>query len=614
MEINELNKLKSHFYILEKDRNVYCSRCGEKLLKDTYQYSRHEEKCKIQFINKYNINKDEQVFGFSFRIIDDYLVFNVYKLTLELRPGFKDRYQGSKWKSIFIARFTKESKKVEEKGLYNIDIWFKKMIDQDGIICLNKYDYINVINQFFASLHEIYNLGMFLDLYRQKGYHSVEININELKKTDMETEFDDMMFLNECIEDYSYKIGKKVCICNAIEINNNVVLQCLIYDYMSLTRIKSFYPENVIYLSKDFVDFREKVDYEYLFKDMYFKYNNLWLFTKKYPELMVDNYIKNGGKNIFKIILGSNYNKCIELTAKSGLAYFSDNFNLIQDIINPYGNNINEIFNLPFKIVKSLNSYDGLEYLVKERSKEALISAFEIYTVMFEKNIKLAQLILLEDYYNKNKHENRCFNDFTKKDLLKVFRYIGENNFNDRPYAYAYYKDYLDMCKRYGRYIYGFCPQDVFQAHDMILDLIRIDENRILIEQFNIAVNNEEYKKLASSYIKEGNKKPDIESEVFEIILPKEHTDLIKESTALHHCVRTYIEKVSLGKTYILFLRKKDEIDKPYATIEVLPNNTLIQLKAYCNSKAEKSAQNYVKKWAKAKGIKIDSYDLSDNE
>jgi hypothetical protein len=613
MEINELNKLKSHFYILEKDRNVYCSRCGEKLLKDTYQYSRHEEKCKIQFVNKYNINKDEQVFGFSFRIIDDYLVFNVYKLTLELRPGFKDRYQGSKWKSIFVAQFTKDSKIVKEKGLYNIDIWFKKMIDQNNIICLNKYDYIEVINRFFESIYEIYNLGMFLDIYRQKGYKYNDINLEKIKEND-NIEFNDEDFLNNCIRNNALKKYNKICVCNTIEVENNVILQCLIYDYSKVIKKENLYPINIIYLSKDYVEFKEKINYEELFNILYFKYNNIEIFNKKYPELMIENYLNNNGKNIFKLILGSNYNKCIELTAKSGLTCFSDNFDLIKDIINPYGNNINEIFGLPFKIVKSLNNPDGIEYLVRKYSKEALIDAFEIYPVMFENNIETVQLLFLQDYYQRNRHENRCFNDFTKKDLLKVFRYLKEDNFKNKPFVYTYYKDYLNMCKRYGNYICGFCPKDVYYAHDTISDLIKIEENRILMEEFKIAVNNEEYKKLASSYIKEGNEKPDIESEIYEIIVPKGHNDLIKESAALHHCVKTYIDKVSLGKSYILFLRKKAEIDKPYATIEVLPNKVLIQLKAYYNSMADKSAKNYVKKWAKAKGIKIDSYDLSDNE
>ena len=57
-------------------------------------------------------------------------------------------------------------------------------------------------------------------------------------------------------------------------------------------------------------------------------------------------------------------------------------------------------------------------------------------------------------------------------------------------------------------------------------------------------------------------------------------------------------------------LREKENKDKSFATIEVLPNLNLIQLKAVNNTKAPKEAQEFVKKWAKIKGVKINSHDI----
>lgn len=52
------------------------------------------------------------------------------------------------------------------------------------------------------------------------------------------------------------------------------------------------------------------------------------------------------------------------------------------------------------------------------------------------------------------------------------------------------------------------------------------------------------------------------------IRLPNQLEELKKEGEVLHHCVGTYMEKVSKGKTMIFFIRQKQEPDKPYFTLE----------------------------------------------
>ena len=59
------------------------------------------------------------------------------------------------------------------------------------------------------------------------------------------------------------------------------------------------------------------------------------------------------------------------------------------------------------------------------------------------------------------------------------------------------------------------------------------------------------------------------EDEEYLIVAPKESDDLAKEGMELHHCVKSYIDAVSEGRTNILFLRKKEEPEKPFFTIEV---------------------------------------------
>ena len=55
----------------------------------------------------------------------------------------------------------------------------------------------------------------------------------------------------------------------------------------------------------------------------------------------------------------------------------------------------------------------------------------------------------------------------------------------------------------------------------------------------------------------------------------------MKEGRVLHHCVGasdSYMKKMAEGKTWICFLRKKKEPDKPYYTLEIkMENDEILQ-------------------------------------
>ena len=47
--------------------------------------------------------------------------------------------------------------------------------------------------------------------------------------------------------------------------------------------------------------------------------------------------------------------------------------------------------------------------------------------------------------------------------------------------------------------------------------------------------------------------------------------ELIDEGNALNHCVGSYVDSYANGRTDILFLRRAEEPDKPWRTIEFSP-------------------------------------------
>lgn len=104
------------------------------------------------------------------------------------------------------------------------------------------------------------------------------------------------------------------------------------------------------------------------------------------------------------------------------------------------------------------------------------------------------------------------------------------------------------------------------------------------------------------------------------IIAPKTAAEVIQEGKTLSHCVGGYVKSIIAGASNILFIRKTDQIDQPYFTMEVSPNGQIRQIHSYQNHNVSEESQraayevsgysvyaepkdivSFLIKWAKAK-------------
>lgn len=70
--------------------------------------------------------------------------------------------------------------------------------------------------------------------------------------------------------------------------------------------------------------------------------------------------------------------------------------------------------------------------------------------------------------------------------------------------------------------------------------------------------------------------------------------ELIAEGDALHHCVGTYADKHAKGKCTIILLRRKNEPDKPYYTMELDPRNAVLQVRGDHNRGMTEEVKTFV--------------------
>lgn len=127
----------------------------------------------------------------------------------------------------------------------------------------------------------------------------------------------------------------------------------------------------------------------------------------------------------------------------------------------------------------------------------------------------------------------------------------------------------------------------MFALHDYYSDIMR--EN----QEF---VNKAIFDKIKDTY-----KKYEYENDRFMVISPESQEDIVNEGLVLHHYVASYVNRHVDGLSAIMFIRKKDEPDKPFYTMEICPNNnSIIQVRGKCNCGKTPEVTEFVNKYKAA--------------
>ena len=112
-------------------------------------------------------------------------------------------------------------------------------------------------------------------------------------------------------------------------------------------------------------------------------------------------------------------------------------------------------------------------------------------------------------------------------------------------------------------------PKDLKARHDQLVELINARR-----DAEKIAKEKEKYKRLDAQILE---KLPEAaryfwENDKYMIIPAGTCEELMTEGRTLHHCVGSsdiYMNKMAAGTSWILFLRKKEDLEKAYYTVEI---------------------------------------------
>lgn len=226
---------------------------------------------------------------------------------------------------------------------------------------------------------------------------------------------------------------------------------------------------------------------------------------------------------------------------------------------------------------------------------------FDFTDLMNCRRTGYSNLSLLKSYEGLNRIkrdlQGRYRQEFIQNDQImeilgrrKTLEYVNAQQYHlSRGYYRFYLDDYIDYLKALAilgglndpKAIY---PEDFQTTHNTATLKIKEEKDGILDKQ--ILEKFDKFKKY--EYRKDG---------LF-IVPVKESKELYQESAVLGHCVRNYAESVAVGLTEILFIRKENEPDLPYYTLE-LKGTRVIQVRGQKNKLPEQDVDQFVDSWAK---------------
>lgn len=177
----------------------------------------------------------------------------------------------------------------------------------------------------------------------------------------------------------------------------------------------------------------------------------------------------------------------------------------------------------------------------------------------------------------------------------KIDEYMKIGN-HKNCWRWDMYRDYIEAVVYLGldlKDTKNAFPQDLKRMHDL-----RIDE----MNSKKAAEDAEKRKELYKQFKKAADRLKRFEcSGAFCIVIPTSPADLQREGSALHHCVGKcgYDKKMADGRSFIAFLRRPEDLDKPFVTLEFnLKDKRLQQCYAEYDKPPAEDVSEFAKEWA----------------
>lgn len=154
------------------------------------------------------------------------------------------------------------------------------------------------------------------------------------------------------------------------------------------------------------------------------------------------------------------------------------------------------------------------------------------------------------------------------------------------------YVDYLRMqTEMYGKVKEKY-PEYWLSQHQMMVDKYNTWKK---IQRIQIATINQD-----------DLVKYEYENDIFKVVVPLTNADILDEAQQQQHCLASYLDRITNGATHIVFIRTKISPDESLLTVEITPNERIVQVRGFQNRQYTSLEYAFLKEWAKAKNLKLE--------
>ena len=224
--------------------------------------------------------------------------------------------------------------------------------------------------------------------------------------------------------------------------------------------------------------------------------------------------------------------------------------------------------------------------------------------------------ILEDDGWSVQRDRNRLLNLISKYNLqldsfMPYLRKLHMYEHTNLDWVLDNYKDYLDAelflrngkMRKVNKY-----PANLVQMHHNRTAVMKDIEEERRRRQDELERKNEHL-------IYEDGKKYEFipKNSDFVMIVPEGPEDVVEEGNNLGHCVGSYTSRIRKGKTFITFMRKSEDSDHSFITVEIKEGVIYTALGNH-NRKLEKNERLWLQEYAKKKGLGYTAYSIIEEE
>ena len=250
------------------------------------------------------------------------------------------------------------------------------------------------------------------------------------------------------------------------------------------------------------------------------------------------------------------------------------------------------------RLVKSNGGLIYLEWLKNEKEKNTVYDDTTIQWLE-PQNIRPEDIEFISDKMSVQQTKNY------------ICRQMSENSMTSRDVIQTW-SDYLGMAERLKMNTSDpivYREKKLRQRHDELVKEVDDKERALRAVEISKKYPNIEavLRKIKSKY--------EYEDETYSILIPGKIEDILAEGAALHHCIDKtdrYFDRINAQESYLMFLRRTAEKDKPYYTLEVEPNGTVRQKRTEFDRQNPdiEDAKTFLRKWQKIISKRLSSEDI----